>query len=141
MSTAIEPRVYSVREAARLAGISEWLAGEEIRRTGTLAGVRCIRIGRHVLVPKEAFDRILAGVAANDGEFGQSGPRSTPVEKAGTEPNRTAKLRATTRLQGLLEYADETVNVIIDFRFSGRRKSGRFLIVAMILAIQAAIVS
>lgn len=61
MSTATEPRVYSVRVAAQLAGVSEWLAGEEIRRTGTLAGVPVIRVGRRILIPREAFDRTLAG--------------------------------------------------------------------------------
>lgn len=123
MSTAVESRVYSIREAARL------------------AGVRCIRIGRRVLIPKEAFDRMLVGVVANDETVGQRGYRSTPVQVISRKPIRTDTLRSTVRLQGMLEYVDETLSVIVDFRLSGHWKSGRFLIVAVILAIQAITIS
>lgn len=61
MSTATERRTYDVTEAARLAGVSPWKAGEEIRSTGALAGVPVIRIGRRILIPRAAFDRVLNG--------------------------------------------------------------------------------
>lgn len=84
MSPSTNSRVYSVREAAQLAGVSEWLAGEEIRRTGTLAGVRVLRIGRRTLVPRAAFDQALAGVTTDDGSLNDF-PPTTTVGEVSTE--------------------------------------------------------
>lgn len=64
MSTATERRTYDVPEAAQALGISPWKAGEEIRRTGKLAGVPVIRIGRRILIPKDALERVLSGESA-----------------------------------------------------------------------------
>jgi hypothetical protein len=71
MSTTTNSRVYSVREAAQVAGVSEWLAGEEIRNTGSLAGVAVIRIGRRVVIPKDALDNALGATDTrlNTGEL------------------------------------------------------------------------
>jgi hypothetical protein len=66
MSTTVSPHVYTVREAAQLVGVSEWLAGQEIRRTGTIAGVQVIRVGKRVLIPRDALDRVLAGCAPRE---------------------------------------------------------------------------
>ena len=59
MSTTT-PHVLTVEEAAKVLGISRWLAYEQAR-TGELAGVRVIRIGRRLLVPRAALERVLAG--------------------------------------------------------------------------------
>lgn len=140
MHTLTERRTYDVSEAAQALGISRRKAIEEIRRTGKLAGVGVICVGRRILIPKELFDRALSGMTVS-GDYDQNTMRTTLAENTMTGSNRVATRRPMTCFEGLLEYADETVNVIIDFRFSGRRIPGRFLIVAMIFAIQAVIVS
>jgi len=53
LSTA--PLTLTVEEAARALGISRTLA-HEAARSGALP---CIRIGRRLLVPREALDRLL----------------------------------------------------------------------------------
>jgi excisionase family DNA binding protein len=58
-----ERRTYDVEEAARLLGIGR-TAAYEAARDGEIAGVRVIRIGRRMLVPREALDRVLRGAAA-----------------------------------------------------------------------------
>ena len=70
MTTSLDSRVYSIREAAQVAGISEWLAGEEIRRTGKLAGIQVIRVGRRILVPRDGLDRVLSGTSTDDSNSG-----------------------------------------------------------------------
>lgn len=51
---------YTVEEAAERLGISRWLAYQQAQR-GTLAGVPVIRVGRRLLVPRRALERLLAG--------------------------------------------------------------------------------
>ncbi len=62
-SLATEPAkgTLSVEEAARLLGISRTLAFDAIRQHGELAGVRVVRIGRRILIPRAALERVLAG--------------------------------------------------------------------------------
>lgn len=56
-----QSRTISVEEAARMLGVSRWAAYQEIAQTDQLAGVRVIRIGRRILIPREALDRVLSG--------------------------------------------------------------------------------
>ena len=68
-----EPRTYTVDEAAELLGIS---------RNGAYEGVRSgqipsIRIGKRILVPKAALERMLAGDVGNGAAMA-----SEPVVKA-----------------------------------------------------------
>lgn len=54
--------VLTVEETARdVLGISPWLAYEEIKRTGQLAGIKPLRVGRRLLIPRAALERVLAG--------------------------------------------------------------------------------
>ncbi len=55
-----ERRTYDVEEAGRLLGIGRNAAYEAARR----GDIPSIRIGKRVLVPKAAFDRLLRGEAA-----------------------------------------------------------------------------
>jgi hypothetical protein len=64
MSTAQhveERRTVSVEEAARELGISRALAYDLARTTGRLGGVPVVRLGRRIVVPRAALDRVLAG--------------------------------------------------------------------------------
>lgn len=59
-----ERRVYSVSELKQLLGPSgpcEWTIYEEIKRHGHFAGVSPIRVGRRIMFPKAAIDRLLDG--------------------------------------------------------------------------------
>lgn len=58
--TTSEPKILTVEEAGRELGISRGLAYEGVR-TGAIPSVR---IGRRLLVPRAALDRLLAGDAA-----------------------------------------------------------------------------
>ena len=58
--SAIEAQVLTIEEAGRILGISRWLAYEEAR-SGQLGGVPVIRIGRRLVVPKRALERVLSG--------------------------------------------------------------------------------
>ncbi|MDI3341883.1 MAG: helix-turn-helix domain-containing protein [Sphaerobacter sp.] len=60
MSISPEPQVLTVEEAGRALGISRWLA-YEMARTGSIAGVPVIRIGRRYVVPRPALERVLRG--------------------------------------------------------------------------------
>jgi len=63
MSIATESRgTLTIEEAAQVLGISRWLAYEEAK-SGYLAGVKVLRIGRRLIVPRAAFERVLAGDA------------------------------------------------------------------------------
>lgn len=66
MPTTAERRTYDVEECAAQLGINRFVAYDMIRRTGHLAGVPVIHAGRRVLIPKEAFDRVLAGDGAGN---------------------------------------------------------------------------
>lgn len=52
---SIEPRVYSVEEAAGLLDLCRNAAYEAVRR----GDIPSIRIGRRIVVPKAALDRLL----------------------------------------------------------------------------------
>lgn len=56
-------RTLTVEEAAQELGISRYLAYEQAR-TGQLAGVPVLRVGRRLLVPRAALDRVLSGESA-----------------------------------------------------------------------------
>jgi excisionase family DNA binding protein len=55
------PRTLSVEEAAKELGISRHLAYEQAR-TGHIGGIPVLRIGRRLLVPRAALDRVLEGI-------------------------------------------------------------------------------
>jgi excisionase family DNA binding protein len=59
MTSNDEPLLYTVEEAAKRLGIGRALAYEAARS----GGIPAIRIGRWLLVPKEALDRFLAGAS------------------------------------------------------------------------------
>lgn len=71
MQNQLESRTLSIPEAAHMIGVSAWLAGEEIRRTNKLAGIPVIRIGRRILIPREALERVLEGEMPNVPEVSQ----------------------------------------------------------------------
>jgi Helix-turn-helix domain len=54
-------RTISVAQAARELGIGRSLAYELARTTGCLGGVPVVRLGRRIVVPRSALDRVLAG--------------------------------------------------------------------------------
>ncbi|HUZ68992.1 MAG TPA: hypothetical protein VMU65_04715 [Candidatus Saccharimonadales bacterium] len=58
MSTA--SHVLTVEYAAQMLSVSRWLACEQAR-SGEFAGVRVIRIGRRLLVPRAAREHTLEG--------------------------------------------------------------------------------
>lgn len=53
----------TIEEAAKRLGVSRWLAYEEVRRTGFIGGVPVLRVGRRLLVPRAALERVLSGDA------------------------------------------------------------------------------
>jgi excisionase family DNA binding protein len=55
-----QPRTYTVEEAGKLLGVGRGLAYEAARS----GEIPTIRIGKRLLVPKAALDRILAGGTA-----------------------------------------------------------------------------
>ena len=48
-------KAYTVAEAAAALGVSEWLV-REMCRTGQL---RCVRLGRRIVIPADALDELL----------------------------------------------------------------------------------
>lgn len=54
----VERQVYSVEEAAQVLGVSRSHLYEQIR----LGRVPCVRIGRRMLVPVTAVERLLNGM-------------------------------------------------------------------------------
>jgi excisionase family DNA binding protein len=56
----LKRQTYSVEEAAKLLGIGRSVA-YIAARDGELGGVRVIRVGRRLLIPKPALDNMLAG--------------------------------------------------------------------------------
>ena len=77
-------QVYSVDEVAALLGIGRNGAYESVRS----GQIPSIRIGKRILVPKAAFDRMLARDVAGDGagrEMDSDGAGHNPAEKK-TEP-------------------------------------------------------
>jgi len=57
MVKTVEARTYSVEEAARLLGVGRNQAYEAARK----GDIPTIKIGKRILVPRAAFDRLLAG--------------------------------------------------------------------------------
>ena len=53
-----ERLAYSVREAAEVMGLSEWLIKEEVAQ----GRIRCVRFGRRVVIPRWALDERLGMV-------------------------------------------------------------------------------
>ena len=66
MTQEATPRTLSIEEAAELIGISRWLAYEQAR-SGWLAGVPIIQVGRRKLVSRVALERVLNGEALQAG--------------------------------------------------------------------------
>lgn len=64
MTATTVSRTLTVEEAAQELGISRYLAYEQAR-TGQLAGVTVLRVGRRLLIPRAALERVLAGEAVN----------------------------------------------------------------------------
>lgn len=64
MVTKTPRATLTIDEAAQALGIGRTLIYEEVRRTGQLAGVRVLRVGKRWLVPRQAFERALAGETA-----------------------------------------------------------------------------
>ncbi len=60
MTNTTEARTYTIEEAAKLLGIGRNHAYEAAKR----GEIPVIRIGKRMLVPKAALDRLLAGEAA-----------------------------------------------------------------------------
>lgn len=60
MTDKLGRQTYTVEEAAKLLGVGRtpaYLAAAN----GELAGVRVLRVGRRLLIPKPALDAVLAG--------------------------------------------------------------------------------
>lgn len=64
-------RTLTVEEAAIELGISRYLAYEQAR-TGQIAGIPVLRVGRRLLVPRAALERVLEG----------TGPQHEPADVA-----------------------------------------------------------
>ena len=62
----METLTITIDEAARLLGIGRNLA-YQAARTGSLASVPVIRVGKRLLVPRAPLERLLAGEAARPG--------------------------------------------------------------------------
>lgn len=60
-ATANQSETLTVEEASYKIGVSRWLAYQEVARTGQLAGVPVLKIGRRLLIPRRALERVLEG--------------------------------------------------------------------------------
>ena len=58
-ATITTPETTPVEDACRRLGISRATGYGEIQRTGQLAGIPVVRVGRRVLIPTAALDRVL----------------------------------------------------------------------------------
>ncbi|WP_040666745.1 helix-turn-helix domain-containing protein [Nitrolancea hollandica] len=63
--------VVTVPEAAKLLGGGRDWAYREVAATGRLAGIPVIRIGRKIMVPRQAIERLLAGETLPGQEAGR----------------------------------------------------------------------
>ncbi len=61
MAAVRSPRTMTIEEVAAELGISRGTAYEEAR-SGNIAGIPVLRIGRRLIVPKSAVDRVLEGI-------------------------------------------------------------------------------
>lgn len=61
------PALLTVEQAIAIAGHpGRNAAYEQLRTEGHLLGVRPIRVGRKIFIPRAALDRVLAGVVVED---------------------------------------------------------------------------
>ncbi len=60
--TTTDRIAYTVKEAAAALGVSEWMIREEIR-TGKIESVK---LGRRILIPRLALERLVSMPAPND---------------------------------------------------------------------------
>jgi excisionase family DNA binding protein len=60
MNTSLSPRTYRVEEAAQLLGVGRNQFYEALKR----GDFPCIRVGKRLLIPRAALDRLLDGEAA-----------------------------------------------------------------------------
>jgi proline dehydrogenase len=58
---ATERRALSLEETADLLGVSKWLIYKQAQTHNAVCGVPVLRIGRRVLVPRDALERVLSG--------------------------------------------------------------------------------
>jgi hypothetical protein len=56
-----EPGAYTIEEGRRILRIGRNVAYDEIKRTGALAGVPVLRIGRQYRLPGEKFRKVVRG--------------------------------------------------------------------------------
>jgi hypothetical protein len=56
-----EPLTYTVEEGLRILRIGKNAGYDEIKRTGALAGVKVLRIGRQFRLPGVAFRKAIRG--------------------------------------------------------------------------------
>ena len=54
-------KAYSVAEAAELLSVSQWSIREACRR----GEIRCVRLGRRIIIPADALDELLAATENN----------------------------------------------------------------------------
>ena len=73
-------KAYSVAEAAELLSVSQWSIREACRR----GEIRCVRLGRRIIIPADALDELLAAAENNHPDAGASstvGTASAPVNQ------------------------------------------------------------
>ena len=58
--TLTRPETTSVEDACRRLGINRSTGYAEIQRTGCLASIPVVRVGKRLLIPTAGLDRILA---------------------------------------------------------------------------------
>lgn len=63
MEQAVERKTYTVREASILTGVGV----QALTRALARAEIPSIRIGKRILIPKEALDALLSGSAKAEG--------------------------------------------------------------------------
>ncbi|MBI4202175.1 MAG: helix-turn-helix domain-containing protein [Chloroflexi bacterium] len=55
------PKTYTIHEAAGLLGIGRSAAYDAAKNRGEIAGIRVLRVGGRLLVPRAPLDRLLNG--------------------------------------------------------------------------------
>jgi excisionase family DNA binding protein len=55
------PRTYTIEEAAALLGIGRSAAYDAAKNRGEIAGIKVLRVGGRLLVPRAPLDRVLNG--------------------------------------------------------------------------------
>lgn len=67
MSQTEQSGTLTIEEAGKVLGISRWLAYEQAR-SGNLGGVPVLKIGRRLVVPRLALERVLSGEMLTAGQ-------------------------------------------------------------------------